>query len=40
MVCIDVDCVLGRGLNREGFNFKLAMVKTCSTLPLLNKYAL
>ena len=33
-------CLLGRGVNREGFNFKLAMVKTCSTWPLLNKYAL
>ena len=32
--------LLGRGVNREGFNFKLAMVKTCSTWPLLNKYAL
>ena len=32
--------VLRRGVNREGFNFKLAMVKTCSTWPLLNKYAL
>ena len=31
---------LGRGINKEGFNFKLAMVKTCSTWPLLNKYAL
>ena len=31
---------VGRGVNREGFNFKLAMVKTCSTWPLLNKYAL
>ena len=27
-------------LNREGFNFKLAMVKTCSNWPLLNEYAL
>ena len=25
---------LGRDVNREGFNFKLAMVKTCSTWPL------
>ena len=33
-------CILGRGVNREGFNFKLATVKTCSTRPLLNKYAL
>ena len=33
-------CKIGRGVNREGFNFKLAMVKTCSTWPLLNKYAL
>ena len=32
--------VIGRGVNREGFNFKLATVKTCSTWPLLNKYAL
>ena len=24
-------CLLGWGVNREGFNFKLAMVKTCST---------
>ena len=31
---------LGRGINREGFNFKLAMVKTCSTWLLLNKYVL
>ena len=30
---------LERGVNREGFNFNLAMVKTCSTWPLLNKYA-
>ena len=27
-------------MNREGFNFELAMVKACSTWPLLNKYAL
>ena len=33
-------CRLGRGVNMEGFNFKLAMVKTCSNWPLLNKYAL
>ena len=33
-------CRVGRGINREGFNFKLAMVKTCSTWLLLNKYAL
>ena len=33
-------CTLGRGVNREGFNFKLATVKPCSTWPLLNKYAL
>ena len=26
-------------MNREGFNFELAMVKACSR-PLLNKYAL
>ena len=32
--------ILGRGVNREGFNFKLAMVKTCSTWAFLNKYAL
>ena len=32
--------LIGRGVNREGFNFKLAVVKTCSTWPLLNKYAL
>ena len=31
---------IGRGINREGINFELAMVKTCSTWPLLNKYAL
>ena len=31
---------IGRGINRKGFNFKLAMVKTCSTWPLLNKYPL
>ena len=36
----DMNCLLGRGVNREGFNFKVAMVKTCSTWPLLNKYAL
>ena len=35
-----VYCTIGRGKNREGFNFKLAMVKTCSTWPLLNKYTL
>ena len=29
---------LGRGVNKKGF--KLAMVKMCSTWPLLNKYAL
>ena len=29
-------CTVERGINREGFNFKLAMVKTCSTWPLLN----
>ena len=27
-------------MNREDFNFELAMVKACSTWPLLNKYAL
>ena len=32
--------VLRRGVNRKGFDFKLAMVKTYSTWPLLNKYAL
>ena len=32
--------LLVRGVNREGFNFKLARVKMCSTWPLLNKYAL
>ena len=32
--------LLGRGVNREGFNFKLAMVKMCSTWPLLKKYAI
>ena len=26
------------GANREDFDFKLAMVKTCSTWPILNKY--
>ena len=31
---------LGRGVNREGFNFKLVMVKTYSTWLLLNKYEL
>ena len=30
---------LGQGVNRQGFNFKLAMVKMCSAWPLLNKYA-
>ena len=35
-------CALECGVNREGFNFKLAMVKTCSsaTWPFLNEYAL
>ena len=33
--------LLGQGLNtRKNFNFKLAMVKMCSTWLLLNKYAL
>ena len=32
--------LLGQSMNREGFNFKLAMVKTYSTWPLLKKYAL
>ena len=32
--------ILGRGINREGFNLKMTMVKTCSTWPLLNKYGL
>ena len=27
---------VGRGVNREGFDFKLAMVKKCSTWTLLN----
>ena len=27
--------ILGRGVNKESFNFKLAMVKMCSTSPLL-----
>ena len=31
---------LGRGINGEGFNSKLAMVKMCSTWSLLNKYVL
>ena len=26
-------CTLGQGVNREGFNFKLAMVKPCSLTP-------
>ena len=34
------ECVVGQGVSREGFNFKLAMVKTCSTWHFLNKYAL
>ena len=38
--CVSMSWAIGRGVNREGFNFKLAMVKTCSTWPLLNKYAL
>ena len=33
-------CIVGWCVNREDFNFKLAMVTTCSTWPLLNKYAL
>ena len=33
-------CTVGQGIDREGFNFKLAIVKTCSSWPLLNKYAL
>ena len=28
---------VGRGVNGEGFKFKLDMVKMCSTWPLLNK---
>ena len=40
MECSSPDSTLGRGVNGEGFHFKLAMVKTCSTWPLLNKYAL
>ena len=41
MVCYVSDqYLLGRGINGEGFNSKLAMVKMCSTWPLLNKYAL
>ena len=31
---------LGRGINREGFYSKLALVKICSTWPLLDKYVL
>ena len=31
---------VGRGIDKKGFNFKLAMVKMFSTWPLLNKYAL
>ena len=31
---------IGRGVNREVRNFKLAMVRECSTWPLLNRYAL
>ena len=31
---------VGQGVKREGFHFLLAMVKMCSTWPLLNKYAL
>ena len=31
---------LGRGINREDFDFKLAIFLTCSTWPLLNKNAL
>ena len=33
-------CGIGRGINKEGLNFKLATVKTRSTWPHLNKYAL
>ena len=33
-------CAIGRGINKKGFNSKLAMVKMCSTWPFLNKYAL
>ena len=32
--------LVGQGVNGKGYNSKLAMVKMCSTLPLLNKYAL
>ena len=32
--------IMRAGVNRGGFNFKLAIVRTCSTFPLLNKYAL
>ena len=37
---IEYPYTLGRGINREGFNFKLAMVKMCSTWPLSSKCAL
>ena len=33
-------CAVEQGVNREDFNFKFAMIKTCTTWPLLNKYAL
>ena len=32
--------ILGQGVNWEGFNLKLAVVKMCSTWPLLNKYTI
>ena len=31
------DWTIGRGINGDGFNSKLAMVKVCSTWPLVNK---
>ena len=33
-------CTVGQGVHKEGFNFKLAVVKMCSFLPLFSKYAL
>ena len=32
--------IVGQGVNGEGFNFKLGMVKMYSTWPLMNKYTL
>ena len=38
--CFMLPLLIRAGANKEGFNFKLAMAKTCSTWPLLKNMPL